>query len=158
MQSGARVSWDQICLSKHGGGLGFWKLWFVEHYLYSKVCLEASAKIWFSLNRLDYSYPLRRGSIWSATPSSNCTYANTRYQIGNGQSTYLWTDHWHPHRFLLVGYPRRALYDAALPISARIADIISDSDWSFPSARSYAVVAILACNMWFTYATFCFGR
>ena len=67
-----------------------------------------------------------------------------KHKIGNRCGTYLWYDNWHPLGPLLVKFAPRVAYDAALPLDAKVVDIIDNGVWQWPSANSPDLIEIRA--------------
>lgn len=65
-----------------------------------------------------------------------------KLDIGTGSSTFLWHDAWHPHGPLLLQYGHRVVYDAAIPMDAKVSEVIQNGEWHWPAARSDDLVAI----------------
>lgn len=115
---GSKVSWDDICLPKKEGGLGIRKL---------RDCNKASMMkhIWILFTNKEslwcrwiHSNFLKRNNFWKASPPKICSWAWKKilqlrsdsrlsfiWKIGNGRSTSLWFDHWHPKGLLDIIMP-----------------------------------------------------
>ncbi|KAK3221992.1 hypothetical protein Dsin_009017 [Dipteronia sinensis] len=62
--------------------------------------------------------------------------------IGNGSSTSLWFDNWHPDGTLLSKWSPRMVYDSGLPLNATVNAIVLGDSWSWPAAMSIDLVKI----------------
>jgi hypothetical protein len=59
-----------------------------------------------------------------------------QYIIGDGMTTYLWFDNWHPHSPLANSYDERFIYDSGMGNNARVNVLISNSEWKIPTTQS----------------------
>ncbi|KAK2652934.1 hypothetical protein Ddye_012790 [Dipteronia dyeriana] len=111
---GTKIYWSDICLPKKEGGLGIkdlsswnkalmiWHLW---------ILIYGTNNLWSSWIK---AYHLKGSNLWEAKAPSTCFW-NWRkllylppiarpliqHYIGNGSSTSLWFDNWHPDGHLL---------------------------------------------------------
>ena len=67
--------------------------------------------------------------------------------IGNGESTLLWFDYWHPVGPIVDSLGERVIYDSGLDRMATVASIISDSSWHWPPSRSAALVDLAQTHL-----------
>ena len=155
---GAKVACEKVCTPKSEGGLGFKDLSKMNSVLNFKhiwaLFSNDNASLW---SKWVHTYMLRNKSFWIVKPPSKCSWywrkllklrATIRpllkHKIGNGCGTYLWYDNWHPLGPLLVKFPPRVAYDAALPLDARVEEIIVNGEWLWPSANSPDLIEIRA--------------
>ena len=54
--------------------------------------------------------------------------------IGNGQNTSIWFDNWNTHCPLINHVSYRAIASAVFRIHAKVSDVISDGEWTWPIA------------------------
>lgn len=59
-----------------------------------------------------------------------------QYKIGNGASTHLWLDNWHPLGRLYKRYGENVCSNIGRSSCARVPSIISDGAWSWPRQRN----------------------
>ena len=52
-----------------------------------------------------------------------------KHRIGNGESTALWFDNWHPFGPIIQAKGARVIYDAALGVEAKVSNIIRGNQW-----------------------------
>ncbi len=61
-----------------------------------------------------------------------------QYQIGDGSSTSLWYDNWHPHGPLISKYGTRIMYDSGIPEGAHVSTILDNNNqWKFPITQTW---------------------
>lgn len=65
-----------------------------------------------------------------------------KHVIGDCSSVFPRHDDWHPIGPLVIYIPARIVYDSALPFQAKVQDVIQDSAWHWPPARSDNLVRI----------------
>ncbi|KAK0574237.1 hypothetical protein LWI29_020168 [Acer saccharum] len=152
---GAKISWFDICLLKKEGGLGIkdlssrnkalmiWHLW---------ILIYGTNNLWSSWIK---AYHLKCSNLWEAKAPYTCSW-NWRkllhlrpivrpliqYFIGNGSSTSLWFDNWHPDGPLRLKWSLRVVYDSGLPINAAVNAIVLGDSWRWPAAMSIDFVEI----------------
>jgi hypothetical protein len=63
-------------------------------------------------------------------------------KIGDGRTTFLWYDHWHPDGCLLNKYGPQIIYEAASTKEAKVSSIMQNGEWFWAGARSDNVAAI----------------
>lgn len=148
--SGSKVAWDQLCSPKQEGGLGFKSL-----QVWNKA---ANAKhIWFLISGGEQSmwcqwvksYLLKGRSFWMVKMPSNPSWVwrkllNLRPLVqpyiktivGNGLTTSLWYDNWHPLGQRAQKFGPRIIYDSGLTIDSTVSSILQGSQWAFPITQS----------------------
>ena len=98
---------------------------------------------------------LKGKSFWGVKPPAQCSWywrkllrmrdilrPLLRHKIGNGFGTFLWYDNWHPLGPLLDKFGPRIVYDAALPLHARVRDIIDDGEWHWPRTNTIGLMEV----------------
>ena len=55
------------------------------------------------------------------------------HRIGDGMSTSLWFDNWHPICPLSDFINKRRIFRAGLSLEARVADVIQNGVWNWPN-------------------------
>ena len=143
----AKVAWDQVCLPKKEGGLGIkriteWnKIALLKHIW--NLCNDSDGSIWSTWIR---SNLLRGRNFWTIKTPQNCSWAwgkilklrslawpKMKYIIGDGMTTSLWFDNWHPHSPLADSYGERFIYDSGM---AKNAVLIQNSEWKTPTTQA----------------------
>jgi hypothetical protein len=133
--------------SKKGGGLGIkriteWnKIALLKHTW--NLCNDSNGSIWSTWIR---SNLLRGRNFWTIKAPENCSWAwgkilklrslalpKMQYIIGDGMTTSLWFDNWHPPSPLANSYGERFIYDSGMGNNARVNMLISNSEWRIPS-------------------------
>ncbi|KAH7846413.1 hypothetical protein Vadar_013777 [Vaccinium darrowii] len=125
-KSGAKVSWEHLCSPKQEGGLGLKSL-----QVWNKSAI--AKHIWFLISggkqsmwcQWVKSYLIKDKSFWEINIPSNSSWVWRKFliirsiiqpyikvAIGNGLSTSLWFDNWHPLGPLAVKYGPRMMYDS----------------------------------------------
>ena len=146
----ARVSWENLTLTKDQGGLGVKDL-----HCWNRACILKL--IWMLFFRPDsvwvkwFKEVILKGdlsSYWSINTNSNFSwlvnkmikardtiYPLLKRRIGNGQTTSFWLDNWTPfgklYTLLNAGFSR-----LGIPKTATVASLISDGRWLLPPART----------------------
>lgn len=67
-----------------------------------------------------------------------------KHLIGNGQSIFLWMDHWHPIGPLFQHYGRRVVYNMGRSLGAKVPSIISHGAWVGPRAMNAVTQEIVS--------------
>jgi len=145
--TGAKVAWHSICYPLHEGGLGVKRLktWNqaanLKHIWH---LLTDTTSIWTTWI---HAILLRGRPFWQINIPSNPTWSWRKIlqsrewcrgwfitHIGNGSTTSLWYDYWLPNgKRMIDSFSIRTLTSTGLPWNARVADIITDGQWNFPS-------------------------
>lgn len=152
---GAKVAWKEVCTPKKSGGLGIkdlvsWnKALMIRHIwnLYSGV-----DSLWV---RWINSYHLKNRNFWDGKAPHLCSWnwrkilklrhlarPLIKHSIGNGVSTSLWFDDWHPDGPLLSKWSSRIIYDSGLPKHAKVSSIIHNNLWNWPPTVSIDLLEI----------------
>ncbi|GKU97302.1 hypothetical protein SLEP1_g10467 [Rubroshorea leprosula] len=115
---GAMVSWEIVCKPKVEGVLGIKPL-----QAWNKAC--------------DTSWLWRK--ILSLRPAARYLI---KHMIGNGENTFLWFDFWHPTGPLLEVYGQKIVQDTAIPLQAKLSQVVQGNFWKWPPARSPELLQI----------------
>ncbi|XP_043717969.1 uncharacterized mitochondrial protein AtMg00310-like [Telopea speciosissima] len=149
------LSWAAVCLPKKEEGLGIRRIKEANSAGIIKLIWKIVSKqksIWVDWI---YSNLLRQDSIWSASATSDSSWVwckildsrhlvlhSIRTQIGDGLSTYLWLDHWHPKGILINMISPRTIYASDLHRLSLVADILGPAGWSPPPTASQDLTLI----------------
>lgn len=150
----ARIAWDDVCVPKDEGGLGIMrsKEWNVAATLKHiwNLCNLRNKTMWVCWVR---TYLIRSRNFWALNIPSECTWVwrhilklrdmarmRLKYFIGNGKSTSLWYDNWHPKGPLISVYGDRIIYDAGLANNTMVCDVVEGENWRWPVANSWALM------------------
>ncbi|KAM5554729.1 hypothetical protein ABKV19_022906 [Rosa sericea] len=145
-KAAAKVAWSDICLPKSEGGLGIkdlhcWNKALMIRHIWNLV--SGSSNLWTNWVKV---YLLRNNSFWNAPHPAVCSW-NWRKMlkirelcrsffaniIGDGRSTSLWFDNWHPLGPLTLRWSSNIIADSALSTSAMVSDVIYNNNWRWPS-------------------------
>lgn len=66
-----------------------------------------------------------------------------RSVIGNGESTFLWLDNWHPLGPLYLVSGDRIRFNMGRNLHAKVSSVIVDSRWNWPRSRSSVTQEIM---------------
>lgn len=139
-KGGAKVAWDEVCLPKDERGLGIRRL---------QDCNKAAMlkHIWLLFSdkealwcRWVHSTFLKNKNFWVATKPTSGSWAWKSllilrrdfrmafyWKIGDGQTTSLWFDNWHPRGPLNLIFLDSLIYSSGLSRQACVADLFSDA-------------------------------
>lgn len=147
---GAKVSWEHLCSPKQEGGLGFKSM-----QVWNKAAI--AKHIWFLISGGEQSmwcqwvksYLIKRRNFWTLKIPGDCSWVwrkllNIRHLVqpfilsvlGNGHSTSLWYDNWHPLGPLIEKFSPRVALDSGIPRDASVSHIILNSNWAFPITQT----------------------
>ncbi|KAJ9535832.1 hypothetical protein OSB04_un001013 [Centaurea solstitialis] len=141
----AKVAWKVVCLPRSKGGLGVRSL-----KLWNKILL--SKQIWKILDCGDslwvkwlHTYRLKGRCFWDVGEVFDAPWfwrkiirirddfrCNLVSIIGDGRSTFLWFDNWHPLGPLCQFISKRDLYEAKVDVKMKVRDVICDGLWLWP--------------------------
>ena len=147
---GAKVAWVDLALPLEEGGLGIkrldvWNTATMGKHIW-KLCQPTSLSSWARWVKENL---LRGRSFWEISIPQNSSWTwrkllklreyfkpHIKYTIGDGQDAFLWFDHWLPMGPIHPSMGDRVIYDSSLPRLARVAAIIREGRWAWPSANS----------------------
>lgn len=140
----AKVSWEDVCLPKVEGGLGIRSL---------RECNKAAMLKYIWILFLDkealwcrwiHSTFLKRGNFWVAKKPTVSSWAwkklfqlriefqlHFHWRIGDGHSTSLRFDNWHPRGPLNLFFSDFLIYNSGLSRQAKVADLFTDNGQAF---------------------------
>jgi len=108
------TEWNKIALLK--------RIW--------NLCNDLDGSIWSTWIR---SNLLRGRNFWTIKTPENCSWAwgkilklrslawsKMKYIIGDGMTTSLWFDNWHPYSLLADSYGERFIYDSGMEKNAKV--------------------------------------
>lgn len=117
------------------------------------LLVDDGKSIWVKWMRIHY---MRNKSFWEIRITGMCSWSwhqilalrervwsSFWYNIGDGESTFLWTDYWHPNGRLIEVFPRGPLL-TGLPRDSRVSRIIRDGVWSWPTSRALEMRDIMS--------------
>ena len=100
-------------------------------------------------------YMLKHRSFWDVKAPSQCSWywkkllhlrdivrPLLKHKIGTGCDTFLWFDNWHPLGPLLDRFGYRVIYDAALPLTSKVKDVIAGGEWRWPRTNTIELMEI----------------
>ncbi|KAH7836205.1 hypothetical protein Vadar_033678 [Vaccinium darrowii] len=149
-KTGAKVSWEHLCCPKQEGGLGFKSI-----VVWNKAAI--AKHIWFLISGGEQSmwcqwvksYLLKGRNFWEVKMPSSPSWvwrkllnlrplvqSHIKVIIGNGRSTSLWYDNWHPLGPLALKFGHRVIYDSGLTKVATVSAIIRNSRWCLPITQT----------------------
>lgn len=143
------MSWENVCLPKSEGGLGLRNFWAWNKTLNLRLIWMLFAKrdsLWVAWN---HSTRLRHDNFWTAESSSHHSWIwkallalrplakrFLRCTVGNGKSISYWYDHWNKLGPLIDRIGTSGPMLTGIPVKAVVADGLSSTGWSLPSART----------------------
>ncbi|KAK3218471.1 hypothetical protein Dsin_012441 [Dipteronia sinensis] len=146
---GAKICWYDVCLPKKEGGLGIndlssWNKALMIRHIW--ILSYGTNNLWSSWIK---AYHLKESNLGEAKAPCTCSW-NWRkllhlrplvrpliqHFIGNGSSTSLWFDNWHPDGPFLSKWSSRIVYDSGLPIHTIVSSIVHGDSWSWPATMS----------------------
>ncbi|KAK9071869.1 hypothetical protein SSX86_008299 [Deinandra increscens subsp. villosa] len=140
-----RVSWNEVCFPKSQGGLGIKSLKVRNKALVSKLVwniISGKENIWtkwIQTHRLEgrslWEIPDKRDKCWSWRNIMKCrdvVWPHCYTQIGNGETTSVWFDMWHPLSPLCSFISNRVINRAGLSTYTKVKDVVVDGRWAWP--------------------------
>ncbi|XP_058198487.1 uncharacterized protein LOC131314007 [Rhododendron vialii] len=67
-----------------------------------------------------------------------------KYQIGNGERTFLWWDNWHPLGLLYDRFGDRVVHNVGRSLRAKVASIVENGAWRWPRLRNHLIQTIVS--------------
>ncbi|KAI8555076.1 hypothetical protein RHMOL_Rhmol05G0146400 [Rhododendron molle] len=66
-----------------------------------------------------------------------------KYQISNGERTFLWWDNWHPLGPLYDRFGDRVVHNVGKSLRAKVASIVENGAWRWPRLRNPLIQTII---------------
>ncbi|KAK9275845.1 hypothetical protein L1049_023118 [Liquidambar formosana] len=141
----SKLKWSAVCTPKEEGGLGLRRIEDINiaaamKHIW-KIFMQAGS-LWVAWVNI---YLIKGRSFWSLSIPSDCSWTWRKilqirskvrplfkHVIGNGEVTFLWHDNWHPLGPLLPRFGTGVIYDAAIPLDAKVSYIIVANAWNWP--------------------------
>nr|GEX28334.1 pentatricopeptide repeat-containing protein At1g63330-like [Tanacetum cinerariifolium] len=141
-----RVAWKIVCRPKEKCGLGIKPLGKWNEVLLIRQFwknLENKKSLWVEWVNI---VKLKSKSVWTVQVENNDSWGwktmmhirdkikdHVSYEVGMGNKISIWYDKWNSFGTIGDVISQRDLYDARLPMDARVFDLISDNMWKWPS-------------------------
>ncbi|GJT56748.1 putative reverse transcriptase domain-containing protein [Tanacetum coccineum] len=143
----AKVTWTDICLPKHEGGLGLrslevFNLALMTTHLWNIASNRDS--LWV---RWIHMYKLRGRNIWEVHPRGDMSWGWRKIlqlreyvkpffwtEVGNGLNTSLWYDRWCSLGPLIRLLSPRDIYREGYSLNSCVADLVMNGVWNWPQA------------------------
>lgn len=153
---GAKVAWENVCLPKREGGLGIkdvdsWNKAATLKHLWH-LCTDDTNSVWSNWVR---TYLIKSRNIWELKLSGECSWAWRKmmklrhlardkviHLIGNGRSTSLWFDNWHPLGPLAIKYGKPFIANSGLGEDDKVEVLVEGSNWKWPSSHVWQDIII----------------
>ncbi|GKA90278.1 hypothetical protein Tco_0812148 [Tanacetum coccineum] len=142
----AKIAWKVVCRPKDQSGLGIkplreWNEVLLMKHIWKIV--EQKQNLWVQwVNRVK----LKGRNIWDIEINDNDSWGwkmlmglrdkmkmHIFHNIGNGLTTSIWFDKWDHNGTLSNFITKRDIYDARLNSNNRVADLIDEARWKWPS-------------------------
>lgn len=149
-----KISWQQCCLRKTEGGLGFKEL---LGWNQSAVCLQ----VWRIINYKEdslwvhwfHKFLLRNKAFWTMAVPTHCSWgvrkifkarelvlSHVTYRVGRDSNLLLWHDPWGVSGPVYNSLGHRAISSLQSTFLARVNSIIRDGQWSLGPSNDSAVL------------------
>ncbi|XP_031247322.1 uncharacterized protein LOC116105039 [Pistacia vera] len=146
-----------LAFLKGSGGLGIRPLeqWNIALMAYH-VCsiLSGRDSLWV---KWIHTYRLKGRSFWSVKIPWDSSWSWRKLlrmremlrkhfvvKLGDGRSTFLWYDSWHPLGALDEIVPTNFFYDSELDQQARVSDVLVNGQWTWPDCPREAYLQIIS--------------
>lgn len=141
----AKVKWTDVCIPKQQGGLGLkslqtWNSTLIVKHLWNIVSNKESLWVkWVNTERLKgrnfWDYPVYKDTCcgWRKIVKSKViTREHIVSRLGDGASTSIWYDNWHPIGPLCNFISRRNIYEAGLGFDCKVSSMVDNGMWLWP--------------------------
>ncbi|XP_010541226.1 PREDICTED: uncharacterized protein LOC104814740 [Tarenaya hassleriana] len=152
----ARVAWDDVCKPRSEGGLGIRKLEDFNTVFRLKLVwmlFQESGSLWVAWLWRNF---LKRKGYWDTSHSPRFSWnlrkllhlkpvvrQFLRCSLGDGKRASFWFDDWIDLGPLIEFVGEDGPRLLRIPRQARVADVVTDTGWFLPGARSPRVLEIL---------------
>lgn len=154
--TGAKVKWDHICRPKAEGGLGFrkvkeWNKATMLKHLWA-LCKKADS-LWV---KWVHTYIIKNQSLWHMDTPRDSSWTIRKifgmrslgqpliqYRVGNGKSTFLWFDNWHPLGPFYKRLGEEVVYNLGASLNAKVSSIIHQGQWKWPRSKNRITQSII---------------
>ncbi|KAG5542725.1 hypothetical protein RHGRI_015741 [Rhododendron griersonianum] len=141
-QTGAKIKWEWACTPKDEGGLGFkpltvWNKATMIRHLWALS--KKSDSLWV---KWVHVYIVKRKCLWQMRLPHDSSWTIRKlfklreevqplikYVIGNGNTTFLWLDHWHAVGPLYNLFGEDIVCNVGSSLLAKVSSIIQNGDW-----------------------------
>ncbi|KAJ9535522.1 hypothetical protein OSB04_un001343 [Centaurea solstitialis] len=141
----AKVAWKTVCTPRSKGGLGVRDLRKWNHVLLTKQIWKIignGENLWV---KWIHEYRLKGKCFWDVGSVFDAPWFWIKmvrfrekfrdhlvHMLGDGRSTFLWSDNWHLAGPLCKFITRREVYMAGLDWNMKVADLVVDGLWMWP--------------------------
>ena len=129
------ASWNRVVIMKHIWSLftSVGSLWvaFIHANLLKDKCF--------------WKVKIPQECTWSCGAILKLRYEARKFikfEVGDGETIFLWHDLWHPTGVLVQRFGYRVIYDVASNPKAKVDSMLKDKTWIWRLARSDALVTI----------------
>ncbi|GJW82457.1 trichome birefringence-like protein 3, partial [Tanacetum coccineum] len=135
----AKIAWEDICLPKSEGGLGFCNLEVFNFALMTTHIwniISSKESLWV---RWIHTYKLRGRTIWDCPVKDEMSLRDIMrpffwVKLGNGNSTSLWYDNWCSSSPLINYLTLRDISREGFLLTNTVADLVSNGTWFWPQS------------------------
>ena len=153
-RGGAKVAWKDLCTPKKEGGLGLidleaWKSEAMCRHIWH-LFSDKDQSMWTSWIR---TYCIKKRCFWSLKIPGDCSWTwrkllrlrssaqkGIKHVIGNGASTYLWLDDWHPLGPLIRLTTKEQIQTSGMNIDSKVSAVIDREEWRWPNQELLQVL------------------
>ncbi|GAV66492.1 LOW QUALITY PROTEIN: zf-RVT domain-containing protein, partial [Cephalotus follicularis] len=121
-----KVAWAKVCHPKEEGGLGIksiraWnKAAILQH---GWDIINEKESVWV---QWCYRVLIKNQNFWTVRITNQCSW--------NGGAITLWMDPWFRGHPIISEYGSRVVYDARIPLNAKLSAVITNGQWDWPTS------------------------